>query len=224
MAAIELVDFETGDLSQLDYYYGAGSNVVQAISGVKYSGSYGGDCAFDGSSDACFGQIDFTAQDEVYVTAYLRINNVYSNDGYWEAFEVSFSGNYLIRLVFNASLALIRIYYWNGTEMVYDDSFTNGFTWSVDTWYKFKAHIVRASGELTSDGSILFTIDGTEIWSKANLDNWDYQINRVKIGNELSGVAGSGSHFYFDDVGIYDSDPDAGGVILQAYYYMNQRG
>lgn len=86
----------------------------------------------------------------------------------------------------------------------------------TDSPHVFEVELKRAINNSSSDGSLTFWVDGSLIWSKNTIDNYDrfFDFYRTRFGAPVGLDAGTLGTFYLDELEIYTDVPQ---TILAKY-------
>lgn len=183
-----------------------------------YAGSNSYEAALGGSNDAAYGTRTFTAATTVWGKFYIYIPSTFAfadtSNRYGYFYRLQAGANYLIAIAFRG-LTSATPNQWQIEDRTNLNRFTTNF--STDAWHLVKFQWVKGA---TADAIVRVWIDGTLVHEYTNLTH-NYNADRIYGGMyQATGAAPlTGSSDYIDNLGLWDSDPDASTVSMGPLYY-----
>lgn len=201
---LALINFETGDISQLTGTSLGSGNSLSALAAAAAHGSYGCKATYGGTAGGAYGYKTLGAsRTELYSRFYFYVPTIFSQTTGalpYIAAITDASANIIVglRTTFSGTtFSLNRMYY-------YRDSGTSTFvditgTVTRDAWHYIELHFKASSAVGANDGIAECWYDGTSKASVTTVDSDTLNCVTAQMGLRASGVPTSDSYVYYDD-------------------------
>lgn len=222
MSIIVDVDHEDGTLSE---YTGTveDSGDLSVTAGAALAGTGYGLSAFADDTVAIYGYSTFDKVAQIRVRFYFDPNGVGMNNASYVTIGLlrQTTGSFL-------SIAYVNLRYYTATgfQLIFahkDDAYANAIwdTYNVtDAPHYVEFHIVRATTDVSADGTVEWWVDGVSQGSASNVDNYNIMSDTAtwqwRLGLAADVPAGINGTVYFDQLVINDDGGAIGPVISGA--------
>ncbi len=196
---------ESGDTSEFTSVTEEGTCDISANNTNPDTGTYAFRCLWDGTNESVYGLKTFSNQSEAWLKARIRIDSTLN----WSS---TFRSIRVLGL-FDGSIAVFEMgisrragsvpeawYYYDRTNTQYP---TTNF--SRSEYHTVKMQFIKGTG---ADGVARLWIDGDLAYEKTDLNFSAYDIDGIRVGGFSGNSPDANSVVEFDNIEIWDTDPD----------------
>jgi len=217
-ASLGSANFNDGTINEFDSTSAPGTTVLEASALAAKHGSYGCRIVGDGASSYCYGNIDFTAQSEVYMRAYCYIKSDCEIAQFGEVSMLtihSLGDDRLLQfLMRKGTVGTGNPTQWEiqGLNLTTAQDATN---FALNTWFYVDMYWKAGTG---ANGGGQVWVNGDEVFNDLDVDVSAYEADTFRVGMDFDYSLNDGGEFYIDTIDIDTTGPigayDAGGSIV----------
>lgn len=200
--------------------------VTSTAAGTFNSGTKGGKCTFGGTTANAYAYKDHADQTVSWARAYVKLNSSFALGGDFQTQNLL-----TVRDNTNAKVLIIAGIQcstspWNSLKWLFTAQNPSGTIYNsgsygevvLNTWYRITIKFTQGTG---SDGIAEVFVDGVSKGTALTAQTWNtLSADRINVGaggGGATGIPGSSSEIYFDDVQVDTTDP--GVVSLPSLWY-----